>query len=100
DSHAIGARLLQQREDRCLRWRVGDWRQVACDFVHVDECAKRARARLMSGPLQHRVQNQGDDEHALWFVQMRDRDNRNARTSVWREEERSGLKRFTITPQL
>ena len=50
DAYAEGARLFEQREQRLLRWRIRDRREVAEDLVHVEDGAQAGGAGLRARP--------------------------------------------------
>ena len=50
DADAERARLLEQRQQRRLRRRIRDRREVAEDLVHVEDRAQAGRARLAAHP--------------------------------------------------
>jgi hypothetical protein len=64
--------LLQQRQQRQLRRRIRDRREVTKNLVHVENRAQTRSSRLCSDPTQHLIQQQRHEEHALRIAEMRD----------------------------
>ena len=53
-------------------------------------------ARLGAHPRDHLVEHQRDDEHALGIVEMRDRDDRDARLALGREQQALRIERLAL----
>ena len=90
------ARLLQQRQQRRLRRRVGDRRQEPEDLVEVDQRAQARGAALAAHPADDLVEQQRDEEHALLVVEVRDRDDADARLAVLAVEQAIDVERLAL----
>ena len=95
-AHAERPGLLEQRQQRRLRRRVRHRREVAEDLVHVDDGPQAAGAGLRPHPAQHLVQQQRHEEHALRVVQMGDREDRDARLALRREQQAADVERLAL----
>ena len=93
-----GARLFEQEEKRTFGRRVGDGRQVAENFVEIEQCAQRGRAGLAPHPRDHFLEQGGDKKHAFRVGQMRDAQHGESRLSFRRVQEFGDVERFTLTP--
>ena len=72
----IGARLLQQGQQRLLGRRIGHRREIAEDLIHVQQARAGWWCRTASASSQDLVQQQRDEKHPLGVAQMRDGKNR------------------------
>ncbi len=99
-AHAERARLLQQSEERFLRRRLPDRREVSEDLVHVDERTQAGRARLPPHPGQDGVQEQRHEEHPLGVREVRDREDRDARLACITAQEAADVERRALHPEL
>ena len=90
--------LLEQREQRRLRRRVGDRRKVAEDFVHVEDGAQAGRPALAAHPSNHLVHQQRHEEHALGVAEMGNREHRHARPACGVVEQRLRIERIPLEP--
>ncbi len=93
-------RLFEQRQQRLFGRRVGDGREVAKDFVHVDQRAQAGRARLRADPADDLVEQQGDKEHALVVVEVGNREDRDARRARSGIEQVADVEGFPRQPGL
>jgi hypothetical protein len=94
------ARLLHQREHRQLgRWH-GRRREEPEHFVHVEKRAQARRARLAAHPRDQLVRDQCHHEHALGVVQVRNRDDRDARPAFGGVEQALDVECFAVQPGL
>ena len=100
DTHAERACLLEQREQRRLRRRVGDRRQVSEHFVHVEQRPQGPGARLAACPLEQRVEDERHDQHAFGIAQVRDRDHRDGRAPGRVVEHRAHVQRNAVEPHV
>jgi hypothetical protein len=101
DADALRPRLLQKREERPLRGRVGGvWREVAEDLVHVDESAQLRRARLAAHPRLHLVEEHRRHEQPLLVRQVRGVEDRQARAAVGRPQHLRDVERLALAPGL
>ena len=87
DADAERARLLEEREERLFRRRLGRGRKEAEDLVDVDERAERRTAGERAHPGLHAREQRRDDEEALGVAEVRDRNDREARLAVFRGSE-------------
>ena len=100
DADAERARLLEQRQQRRLRRRIGHRREVAEDFVHVDDGPQARRAGLAPHPSERLVEQQRDEEHALGVAEMRNRADRDARLAVGGVEQPVDVEGFALHPHV
>ena len=98
DPQAEGPRLLEQREHRHLRRRIGRGGEVAEDLVHVEDGPQARRARLGPDPGQHLVQEDRDEEHPLVVREVRDRQDREPRLALARIEQAADVERLALHP--
>ena len=96
DTQTERAGLLQQREQGLLRRRIGDRREVAEDFVHVENGAEAGGSGLRPYPAKRLTQKQSDKKHALRIVEMRDRENGEPRFPSRRMEHLADIERFAF----
>ena len=68
EAEAVGARLFEEGEQRFFAGRVGAGRQVAVEFVHVEDGAQGAAAALAAHPGDEVAEQQGDEGHAFGVV--------------------------------
>ena len=68
EAEAVGARLFEQGEQRFFAGRVGAGRQVAVEFVHVEDGTQGAAAALAAHPGDEVAEQQGDEGHAFGVV--------------------------------
>ena len=92
------ARLLQQRQQRRLRRRHRDRRQIAHHLVDVDHRAQRGRAALHAHPRDDFVEQQRDEEHPFAIVEVGDRQDRDARLAGVGVEQRIDVERIALEP--
>jgi hypothetical protein len=97
---AGGARLLQQGQQRKLRRRVGNRRKVAEHFVHIEQRPQRRAAALPARPFDCGVQHQRDGHHALGLVEVRDRNDRDARAPFRVEQHAGEIGGLTLHPDV
>ena len=100
DADAEGARLLEQRQERQLGRRVGDRRQVAEHFVHVQERAQRTGAGLAPRPFKQRVQHQRHHQHALGVTQVGNRHDGDPGLSGRVVQHRADVQRHAVEPHV
>jgi hypothetical protein len=94
----VGARLLEQRQQRLLRRRVGHRREEAEDLVHVEQRAQARGAGLRAHPAEHLGQQQRDEEHPLGVREVRDGDDRDARLARRGPEQAADIQRLALEP--
>jgi hypothetical protein len=92
------ARLLEERQERELRRRVRDRREVAEDLVHVEQRPETGRAGLRPDPAEHLVQEERDEEHPLGVRQVGDRDDRRPGLAGGGVEKRADVERLPFEP--
>ena len=97
-AQAIRAGLLEQREHRLLRRRVGRRREEAEDFVHVQDRPQAAGAWLRAHPRDHFVEQDRDEEHPLGVGEVGDRDDREPRLVLRRVQQPLHVERFAVEP--
>ena len=97
-AHPERARLLEEGEERELRRRIRDRREVAEDLVHVEQRPEAGRPGLGPHPPEHLVQQERDEEHALGVGQVSDREDRGAGLALGRVEERADVERLALEP--
>ena len=97
-SETEGACLFEQEKQRAFRRRVGDGRQVAENFVEIEEGAQRGRARLTTHPRDHFLEQGGDKEHAFRVGQMGNAQHGEARLSFRRVQKLGDVERFALAP--
>ena len=100
DAEADRPPLLQQREERLLRGRVRDRREVSEDLVHVEDGAQARGPALPAHPAHRLVEQQRDEEHPLGVAEVRDRADRDARLAVRGIEQRLQVERLAFQPGL
>ncbi len=100
DAEAERARLLHQRQHRQLGRRHRARREEAEHFIHVEDRAQAGGAGLAAHPRDELVRDQRHDEHAFGVVQVRDRDDRDARLAVRVVEQRLDVERVAGEPGL
>ena len=76
------ARLLQHAQEGLFGRRVGLRRQVAENFIHVEQCAQGSGAGLGAHPGLHRREQERDEEHALGIAQVRQIEDTVARPAI------------------
>ena len=92
------AALLEERQQRRLRRRVRDRREVPEDLVHVDHRPQARRARLAAHPRDDLVEQQRHEEHPLGVAEVRDREDRDPRLPLRRVEQAGGVERLAFEP--
>jgi hypothetical protein len=97
-AQARGARLLEQRQQRRLRGRIGRRRHEPEQLVHVEHGTQARGARLPPRPGQQRLQQQRHEEHALRVVQVGDAHDRVARPAVARTQKHVDVERRALQP--
>ncbi len=92
------ARLFEQRQHRGFGWRICARREIAKDFIHVEQRAQRRCAGLPARPGQHFIQQHRDKEHAFGIVEMRNGQNGHARFAFRRIEQALNIERLALRP--
>ena len=90
--------MLEQRHHRALRRRIRTRRQIAENFIHVEQGTQRSRAILRAHPTQHLVHQQAHEKHPLGITKVSDRKNRNPRLARRRVQHARNVERRTFQP--
>ena len=98
DAEAEGAGLFEEEEKRAFGRRVGDGREVAEDFVHVEQRAQRRCAGLAAHPGDDFFEQGGDEKHALGIGEVGDAEDGEAGFAFGRVEEAGDVERFAFAP--
>ncbi|NNJ27893.1 hypothetical protein LzC2_40040 [Planctomycetes bacterium LzC2] len=96
--HAVRPCLFEQREEQPLGRRLGDRREVAEDFVHIQQRPQTAGALLLAGPGEEFAQQQGDEEHPFRVGQVGDAEDADPRPAVVRIEQLFNIQRLPLQP--
>jgi hypothetical protein len=100
DAEPVGARLLEEREERLLGRRIRDRREEAEELVEEDERAQARAARLRAHPGHGLVEQERDEEAPLRLGEVRERDDREPRPARVGPEERIERERLAREPRL
>ena len=90
---------FKQRQQRQLRRRIRHRREVAEDFVHVEQRAQAGGAGLRAHPAEHLIEQQRDEEHALRVAEVRDGKDGHARLARWRVVDALDVERLAFQPR-
>ena len=98
-AHAERPRLLQQRQQRQLRRRVRDRREVAEDLVHVDDRAQAGGARTALR-IQPSISFSSSETKNIRSAsrEVGDREDREPRLALRRVEQRADVERLALEP--
>ena len=98
-AQAERARLLEQREQRRLRRRIGNRRQETENLVEVHQRPQAGGAALAAHPADQLIEQQRDEKHPLLIVQVRDRDDADAGPAVGAVEQAVDVQRLALQPR-
>lgn len=98
DSQSEGACLFEQCEHGLFAGWIADGREVAEDFIHIQQCSEAGGAGLLSHPGDQFIEQHGDEEHAFRVGQVSDGDDGQLWFAGGRKQQAVDLQWFSLQP--